>query len=174
MGGPGSGKSRKPITRNRASQTLYCRFRPNRSIPRTFKEDDLIRIGCGLINSGATTVVTITRRLETECEKATKPTDNAAEDALAEAQLALAASDDVFNDAFQLFRIVNGILTALSLLLQFVPNPAVRIVARGAVVARINVATMMTRIGSQRAANEERIQQIENLRRISANIRRAA
>lgn len=174
MGGPGSGKSRKPITRNRPSQTLFCRFRPNRSVPRTFREDDLIRIGCGLINSGQTTVPTITRRLETECEKATKPTDNAAEDALAEAQQALLASDDVFNDAFVLFQIINGILTGLSLILQLVPNPAVRVVARGAVVARINIAQVMTRIGAQRAANEDRIQQIENLRRATANLRRAA
>jgi len=173
MGGPGSGKSTRPITRNRPFKKLICRFRSPSGKGRFFSESDAVRVCCAVITRGEGTVPGIVRRLEAECPAAgKKPSDIGAEDAAQEAINALAFSNEVMTDAFNRFLIINGILGALAVLGRIVPQA--RPLSIVATAARTNIATVMTRIGNARAANDERIQRIQELIRIEQNIRRAA
>jgi len=103
-------------------------------------------------------------RVKRECPNAAKTNDeeSVADEisVAAEAAEALLQSNDVMNDAFTLFRIVNGLLNVLSIAGNLLPGP-LRLIRIPAAAARVSVGAVMTRIVQRRAANEEHYRQFQ-------------
>lgn len=66
MGGPGSGHSNKPITRNRPKTRWFCHWRPNRTVPRKFTPTDAARVFCATLENGHT-VAEIETKIKLKC-----------------------------------------------------------------------------------------------------------
>lgn len=160
MGGPGSGRSKRPITRTRPRTRWFCHWRPRRSQPRTVNAHDAARFVCAAVKNGYT-LGEIAVLAEEKCEVQDKETRNA--DALSVAALAeqvvaeIEMQEALLNDAYRQFLVVNGILVALAFLLRLVPNPAVRVVSLPAAAARTSVAGLITRIATNRPAANDAI-----------------
>ena len=136
-----------------------------------FTENDCVRIVCKVLHQGDTSMPQLTARIKKECpDVARTPEDEEVADEIsvaAEAAESLLRSNEVFDEAFILFRIVNGILNVLSIAAGLLPGP-LRLVRIPAAAARIQIATVMTRIVQRRAANDEHyrlFQLIERARR---------
>lgn len=104
----------------------------------------------------------ITRAAQARCPQETQKPQNQA--AAAEiAQAALTENNLLLSDLFQVFLIVNAIIIGISLISRFIP--VARPLVLAAAVARTQVATVMTRISTQRAANDRLFQVLEQLKR---------
>ena len=110
----------------------------------------------------------LTARIKSECpDVARTPEDEEVADeaaVTAEAAKALLQSNEVFDEAFILFRIVNGILNVLSIAAGLLPGP-LRLVRIPASAARIQIATVMTRIVQRKAANDNYYREFQLLDR---------
>lgn len=73
-------------------------------------------------------------------------------------------------DAYTAFLVVNGILLGIIALTRLIPGP-LRLIGPAASAARVNVATLLQRNITQRAANDS---MYEQLRIIADLLRRAA
>lgn len=85
----------------------------------------------------------------------------------------LAGNNVELADSFRLFLILNSLLGALLLISRFVPAP-LRVVQVAAAPARQQIAIMMQRNISQRAANDELFTLIQQVLSTSRALRRAA
>lgn len=155
MGGPGSGRSSRPIRRTRPTTTLFCRFRSKRKP--VWKEQDAARVCCSVIKAGGSMRL-INARVQTLCP-GEEPTDNQAEGSVMQIAMELrniqAGFDVLLSDTHAAFLIINGLLVGFAFVAQLIPNPLVRVVSRGAQVAQVQVAGLLTRtISAQAAAND--------------------
>lgn len=161
MGGPGSGKSRKPITRNRPKTRLFCRFKPRRTQPRVVTTKVAARFICAAIANGAT-LRQILARKETVCPDKEPARDLNAEGTIAQAaqevESMVETMDGALSEAYQLFIAINGIIgVILAALALFARNPLLRVISRRAVALTTPIAVIETRIiGAQAAANDAR------------------
>src|SRR5690242_10216387 len=110
MGGPGSGKSSKPITRTRPKATWHCHWQPRRVIPRSFTTNDAARVICACVKSGRGTIRSIAVAAEKRCPDAARPGGETEAGAVAEAVAAFQATDILLNDAYEMFVIINSVL----------------------------------------------------------------
>lgn len=167
MGGPGSGKSKRVITRERPRTRWFCRWKPLRSKPRVWGEVDAARICCAALAGGDTTMANITARVQKTCPEQVKDERKTAqESAIAVAAEAVLLENNVLLlDSYRMFLIINGILIGAAALLRAVPNPLVRAVSVGAAVARSQVAVILQRTIVQRAANDEMVRRIQEIER---------
>lgn len=125
---------------------------------------------CALLSDARSNITTITAAVEKRCpDDLRKPQSNETEvGAEAEAVIALENSNAAFDEIHTAFQIINGILLVVTVAGRFVAP--LRVVAIPAAVARTNVAQLMTRINIQRAANEDRIFELQR----QIQLRRAA
>lgn len=154
----------RPLTR------WFCRWRPRRTADRSFSVNDAARIACKVITSGKGTLRTITARIEEKCPSA-KPERNLQDvDAAAEAAAVIQQNTIYLEDAYTAFLVVNGILIGLAALARLLPGP-LRLVAPAAAAARVNVASLLQRNITQRAANDAMFEQLNLIQQL---LRRAA
>lgn len=173
MGGPGSGRSNRPITRNRPTTRWKCRWVPRRTASRAFTVTDAARIACDVVRNGGGTLDTIMLRARERCPPRRggdfiDEMQNAA--AISIAIGYLQENNVLLEDTWRAFLIINGILIGIAALSRILPGP-LRVVALPAAAARIQVAALITRNVTQRAANDQFIQDLRVLEQL---MRRAA
>jgi len=140
--------------KQRTLHTWKCRWRPNRKTARTFTPNDAARITCKVLRQGHT-LAEIDERVAKICpEKDTKRSRISEEGAIQAVAQALLESNSVMDSAYTYFLAINGLLVAIAYLLRFVPVVPLRVASAAAAVTRTQIATVMTRIQVQRAANE--------------------
>lgn len=123
-----------------------------------------------MLTTGGGTRIQFEEQIKELCPVGTKPGDDPAAVAeqagvaLGEAQGVIEENNGTLNDAFFIFRVINGILQGIQL--AAIAFPQLRVVSVPARVAQVQVASIMTRINAQKAANDaafQRFQQIKEL-----------
>lgn len=155
MGGPGSGRSKKPITRNRPRTRWFCHWKPRRKVPRTIGVKEAARICCAALKNG-TTMREIDARVAADCPVESRSLEDAegtVAQAAQEVEQMIDTMDGALSEAYSQFLIINGILGAIALALAlFGRFPGLRVVARRAVVVQAPINVLMSRIITARVA----------------------
>lgn len=157
----------RPVTR------FLCRWRPRRTTKRVYNTAAAARIACIAVKHGASLDV-IHARAKRLCPETKPPREDLANEAAIELAMENLLTNNIeLSEAFRLFLIINGILVAVSLVTRFIPGP-LRLVQPAAAAARVNVASLMTRINVQRAANDALYQRFQAILEAQRVLRAAA
>lgn len=135
----------------KVATTFKCRWVPNRSAPRVYTVTDAARIMCRVTRAGAT-MAQIQATYARVCKDVPAKKSNEAEQALEQSAAALQANTAELLTAYQLFQIVNGLVTAVIFLSTFVPFA--RPLRPAAQAARTGLQHALTTNITRRAANE--------------------
>lgn len=152
-------------------------MRPNRSKPRHWSMRSVAKVYCHALTRHGGTRAEFEKALLEVCDAAGKEKKtSAAAQALAVAEETIVNNEDILQDSYRMFQIVNGLL---SLLLSLVPfarfgNLAARIVGRASSLPANVVEAQLQVIQIQRAANDAALRIVRQAAANEARFVRAA
>jgi len=161
MGGPGSGRSRRPITRNRPKKRWKCHWKPVRSIPRTVNARDAGRFACAAMRNGwplqQIEAEIIRQCAEKEFIENPTPVGTEAVSLLARE---IEFNTEVLNKAVIAMGILSSVLLGVVFLGRAIPNPLVRAASLPAQAARTQVQNLLRDLEAQRLRNNDIIAKV--------------
>lgn len=169
MGGPGSGKSKKPITRERPRTRWFCRWVPQRSQPRRVFIKEAARFNCVAIKRGATWQA-IEEETNRRCLVRERVPVGGGQGLLGEAYAQLNACNNSLDELTRILVLVNiALLTGVGVL-SALPAPPLRVLGRVLLGAQRRIGPVIIEGQAVRVANDALMREILITRQIASRV----